>query len=176
MRQIKKRGELADLFNELGLFKGAEIGVADARFSTYLCEQMPDIELYCIDPWQPYKGNPRGGGPTQHSKNYELAKERLAPYNAMLIRKMSMEAAAKFEDGELDFVYIDGNHNFDWVMMDIIVWSHKVRAGGIVAGHDYYHFNQSGVVEAVDAYTAAHDIRGWFVTDEREPTWYWQKR
>lgn len=176
IRQVGKRGGLAALFNELELYKGAEIGVAAADFSTYLCERMPLIELYCIDPWQPYRGNRRGGGLDQQHGNYEIAKKRLAPYNATLIRKMSIDAVKDFEDGSLDFVYIDGNHDFDYVMMDLILWSQKVKTGGVVAGHDYYHFRWAGVVEAADAYIKAHSIRQWYLTNEREPTFYWQKQ
>lgn len=175
MRQIGKRGKLAQLFNELELYKGAEIGVADARFSTYLCERMPLIELYCIDPWEPYKGNKRGGGVGQQHENYAIAKEQLKDYNATLIRKMSIDAIRDFEDSSLDFVYIDGNHTFDYVMIDLILWSAKVKSGGIIAGHDYYHFRWAGVVEAIDAYIKAHSVRHWFLTNEREPTFYWQK-
>lgn len=160
----------------MGLYRGAEIGVADARFSTYLCQRMPKIELYCIDPWRPYHGNRRGGGRQQHSKNFEFAQERLANFNATLIQETSFEANSQFDDESLDFVYIDANHDFDYVMIDIILWAQKVRSGGIVAGHDYYHFNNSGVIEAVDAYIKAHGIHQWFLTDEREPTWYWQKQ
>ena len=36
------------------------------------------------------------------------------------------------------FVYIDGNHKFDFICPDIIYWSKKVKHGGIVAVHDFY--------------------------------------
>lgn len=176
LHDIKKRGDFAQYFTEHSMFNGAEIGVADGRFSTYLCEHMPIINLYCVDPWEPYKENPRGGGIEQQHGNYELAKERLAPYKTTLIRKKSMDAVGDFKDGVLDFVYIDGHHHFDYVMQDIIEWSKKVCVGGIVAGHDYYHFRESGVIEAVDVYLKAHHIRQWYITEEREPSWFFVKQ
>ena len=48
--------------------------------------------------------------------------------------------------------------------------------GGIVAGHDFYTFYQAGVVQAVMAYTAAHRIFAWYVTWDREPSYFWVVR
>ena len=79
-------------------------------------------------------------------------------------------------DGSLDFVYIDGAHDFDNVMLDLIVWSRKVKAGGIVAGHDYDRPHKRGVVPAVDTYTRMHGIHEWFLTDQkREASFIWMK-
>ena len=41
------------------------------------------------------------------------------------------------EDESLDFVYIDANHAYDWVVQDIELWYPKVKKGGILWGHDY---------------------------------------
>ena len=170
-----KRHDLAKMFCELGYQSGAEIGVADGRNSLTLCQEIPNLKLLCIDPWQRYRGNPRGGPQLQHDGNYELASARLADYNATLVKAFSMDAVRDVLPESLDFVYIDGNHSFDWVMQDIIEWSKRVRPGGIVSGHDYYHFGWAGVVEAVNAYIRAHTITEWFVTVEREPSWFWVK-
>lgn len=159
----------------MGYKKGAEIGVAEGKFSEVLCEAMPGLELLCVDPWERYPQNQRGGGSEKQHNNLQDAIDRLSKYNTKLVRQMSMEAVIDVPWDSLDFVYIDGNHNFDYVMQDIIEWSKCVRSGGVVSGHDYYHFNQSGVIEAVDAYIKAHGIRQWWITQEREPTWYWRK-
>ena len=37
----------------------------------------------------------------------------------------SEEAVPTIQDESLDFVYIDGNHTFDDVMFDLILWSRK---------------------------------------------------
>jgi hypothetical protein len=87
-----------------------------------------------------------------------------------------MDAVRKIKNESLDFVYIDGFHDFDWVMPDLIFWAQKVRRHGIVAGHDYYPFFRAGVMFAVDAYTRAHNINDWYVTREKEPTWFWVKQ
>jgi hypothetical protein len=38
-----------------------------------------------------------------------------------------MDALNDFEDDSLDFVYIDGNHEFPYVAEDLFHWSKKVR-------------------------------------------------
>jgi hypothetical protein len=179
---LRNRIDLAAEFAARGYTYGAEIGVADGRFSLTLCQTIPNLRLVCIDPWMPYKGNTRGGDYDQHERNYWLAREHLAPYSAALVRQRSIDAAPQFADGEFDFVYIDGNHDFDYVMLDLILWTPKVRKGGIVAGHDYYHFGQAGVIPAVDAYCAAHGITPTILgevrkhsRDDDQPTWYWER-
>lgn len=86
-----------------------------------------------------------------------------------------MEAVGDFKDESLDFVYIDGFHEFDAVMSDLIFWVPKVRPGGIIAGHDYYNFWRAGVVTAVDAYVKGHGIRDWYITHEATPSFFWVK-
>lgn len=171
-----KRGDLAKKFAKMGFRVGAEIGVADGRYSEYMCKVIPDLKLYCVDPWAPYKGNRRylGYSRRDHRPNEELARERMAPYNASMMKMMSVEALTQFTEGDLDFVYIDGNHDYEYVKQDIEGWTRKVRGGGIVAGHDYYSFNHAGVREAVDQYAEAHRLKVW-TTDEKEPSWWFVK-
>jgi len=166
------RNHLAELLGELQYNKGAEIGVRRGRYSIQLCKCNPNLKLYCIDPWNDY--DPKYPLSKQE-KIYQEAKTNLSPYNATLIRKASMDALSDFDDESLDFVYIDGNHKYDYIAPDIIFWSKKVRPGGIVGCHDYYAFGWSGVVQAVNSYTFCHDIRPWYVTKELEPTAFWVK-
>lgn len=168
------RERLAMLMGELGFTTGAEVGVAEGIFSKTLCLHIPNLKLYCVDPWAKYF---RGETPLKDLAEQErcltLAHEKLDPYGAIFIRQPSVEGAKEIPDHSLDFVYIDGDHAFDYVMQDLIVWSRKVKPGGIVALHDYYRFRGSGVVNAVDAYTTAHQIGEWFLDDQRETTAFW---
>ena len=93
-----------------------------------------------------------------------------------LIKAMSMDAVRDVPKESLDFVYIDGNHMFDFVMQDIIEWSKRVRPGGIVSGHDYYRFRNAGIIPAVDLYTKMHKIKQFFLTDEKTPSFFWIKK
>lgn len=153
---IKDRIDLAKHFRELGSIKGAEIGVADGRYAEILLQMMPDLEYTGVDVWAKYDGNWRNDD--YQDQAYKKAIERTKPYkHALLMKTTSLEASIEFRDESLDFVFIDGAHDFDNVILDIILWSRKVRKGGIVSGHDYYQFN-GGVIPAVNAYAEAHKI------------------
>lgn len=169
------RADLARLFRDRGYKSGAEIGVADARYSTLLCETIPGLELLCVDPWLAYQGNPRGGPQSQQSANLELAKQRLASYSATLVRDFSLNAVKTVPLESLDFVFIDGHHGYEYVLNDLTEWGDRVRSGGIISGHDYYEFKWAGVVEAVNDYTAIWNIQEWEICDEREPSFFWVK-
>lgn len=156
----------AQTWHELGFTKGAEIGVADGRHSETLCVNNPNLHLYAIDPWQNYEGY------IDYTKGrleqfYNQAVQRLLPYNVTIIRKRSTEAVRDFADGELDFVYIDGAHDFKSVAEDVCDWAKKVRIGGVVYGHDYYWrwdkpTNIIHVRHVIAAYTYSHLIKPWF--------------
>ena len=87
-----------------------------------------------------------------------------------------MDALNDFEDNSLDFIHIDANHKFDFVMEDLIGWAKKVRSGGIISGHDYFNWTGGDVVLAVDTYTRAHKIKDWFITNEPIPSFFWVKK
>lgn len=160
---------LAEFLGEHGLKKGAEIGVQAGIYSEILCSNIPDHELYCVDPWGAY----RKQSVERSEEYYQIARKRLSEYNATLIRMPSMQAVKGFKDGELDFVYIDALHEFDPVMLDLIHWVPKVKKGGIIAGHDYCNYYEGGVVGAVDAYTYYHNINMWYITKDALPTFFW---
>ena len=48
-----------------------------------------------------------------------------------------MDALQFLKDGELDFIYIDGDHRYEGVLADLNGWRPKLREGGIMAGHDW---------------------------------------
>lgn len=178
---IKNRIELAKYFNKKGFRVGAEIGVADGRYSEILCQEIPGLKLYAIDLWAPYKDCWR----TQKTQDvaYDQAVEKLSKYDVEIWREKSIESSLKIEDGSLDFVFIDGGHTFDDVMLDILLWTDKVKKGGIVALHDYMFFTDSGIVESVDKYCQIHKIEKVVVPrnkyqhrDDRQPIVYWVKK
>ncbi|NLE59864.1 MAG: class I SAM-dependent methyltransferase, partial [Planctomycetes bacterium] len=106
-------------------------------------------------------------------ERFARAQQKLAGYDVEFLHMKSLAAALTVPDGSLDFVYIDGDHRFDAIMLDLILWSRKVRPGGIVAGHDFFEFYKAGVTTAVRAYTQAHGITQWYVTKEKEASFLW---
>lgn len=163
------REVMAKSLADMGFTLGAEIGVAQGDHAKVLCEANPKLKLFCIDIWDRYPGyNEFTDVITDY---YNEAKEKLAPFKCELIKKMSMDAVNDFKDGSLDFVYIDGGHDFKNIAMDISEWSKKVRVGGIVMGHDYKRRRPEpgkepfGVKDVVQAYCYNYAINPWFVLE-----------
>lgn len=183
------RGNLAELFNELGFKNGAEIGVEEGTYSEMLCKAIPELRLLCVDAWKAYKGYKDHTDQKKLDGFCATATERLAHYDVTIVRKYSMDAVKDVPDGSLDFVYIDANHTFEACTNDIAEWSKKVRTGGIVSGHDYHRYmkhRQIHVVDVVHGYTHAWQIYPWFVTGAKEKvdgkirdtvrSWFWVKQ
>jgi hypothetical protein len=107
--------------------------------------------LWCVDPW----GNNHQGTPAE-----DIFLKRFPGANTpqgcvtswgswvYMLKMESPRASFHFED-PLDFLYIDGNHDYAPCKADIEAWVPKVKQG-VVAGHDYDPILQPGVVKAVD--------------------------
>lgn len=174
------RSHLAKLYATLGYTVGAEIGVGGGTFSDLICQHNPGVKLYGIDAWEPYEGYIDFTDPAYLEKDYLKAKQTLEPYDVTLMKMYSMDAVKLFEDGSLDFVYIDANHLSPWVDNDIREWSKKVKSGGIVSGHDYIYTHRP-VMEAVDEYVTARQCRPLFLVGNPNESgnplsicsWFW---
>ena len=52
-------------------------------------------------------------------------------------RGTSADVLPMFSDGFFDWVYIDGNHNYAYVLEDLWMALAKTKPGGIIAGDDF---------------------------------------
>ena len=62
------------------------------------------------------------------------------------IFKTSKEAAKIFHE-PIEFLFIDGNHEYENVKLDFLSWYPKVIYGGIIAFHDHIFFGPRRVIE-----------------------------
>jgi SAM-dependent methyltransferase len=69
----------------------------------------------------------------------------------------SAESAAQVADGSLAFCFIDAAHDYESVKRDITAWRGKVKAGGVLAGHDA---DWHGVRKAVDELVEKPIVQG----------------
>lgn len=171
LNHFSRRREFIEMLRERGggipgYMLGVEIGTDHGQYAEQLLQGIPNLQLNCIDPWLPYKEGDEVHDEEDVNRIYEEAKNRLFPYpNCGIIRKTSMEAVKQFEDNFLDFVFIDANHSYKYVLEDITKWTEKVKPGGIVAGHDYKEdeVNDYGVIKAVQHYTTDNHVAPWFI-------------
>lgn len=161
------RIELYRMYATLMYSKGAEIGVFTGKNAQTMFREIPGLDLIMVDPWADYSFGSKVYGEETCERAFIDAHRNVEGYHATFMRMLSEDAAHKIPDNSLDFVYIDGDHSYDMCMLDIIVWTRKVRKDGIISGHDYYlnRRNRKEVKLAVDDYTKSHGISTWFITD-----------
>jgi hypothetical protein len=165
------RVQLAKTMADMGLKMGVEVGCRYGASAKLWLENIPGLDLVCIDPYVAYHRVSQ----ERQDLIYAGACENAAKFGFALRRAASLDAVDEFVDGELDWVHIDGDHSFDAAVQDVIRWSKKVRVGGLVLVHDYCAFGLSGVIPAIDSYTHCHWIDPWYVTRDQEPTAFWQR-
>jgi len=148
---IKENVEKSDLI-------GVEIGTCRGINAKNILTNLPIKHLYLIDSYK-----------EMWSKYEDEAKKRLSGYNGMItvIKKISMDAVTDIPC-DVDFVYIDGNHDYEFVKQDIECYYPKVRTGGIIGGHDFtirYHGVARAVIEfAVKYKKELHGIgQDWWI-------------
>lgn len=98
----------------------------------------------------------------EQDANYRetLGRMEAFPGRWTVLRGWSHLMAAQVPDGSLDFVYIDADHKEASVTRDLEAWYPKVRAGGIVSGHDFLDSENNcgsefGVATAVKKFCAS---------------------
>lgn len=166
------RDDMYKLFNELGFKVGCEVGVFRGRNARVMFRAIPGLKLYGIEPFSDQPSSTRHKTVPRYERNERVTGERLAGKDFTLIKKFSECAVQDIPYDSLDFVYIDGDHSYDYAMLDIILWTRRVRPGGIVSGHDYIakgeynHAFDVNVKEAVDDYLKMHKIYHWYLTDK----------
>lgn len=172
--EIKKREYFALLLNNNGL-KGTavEIGVDEADFSVNFLKQWEGKKYYGIDPYsREYEYGEFIGMDREY--DFIVASKLYAQFPiAELLRETSEQAAGHIEN-DLDFVYIDGNHNYDEVKKDLYLWYPKIRSGGIFSGHDYNGDWIDHVRTAVIEFAYEHKVQIYFVLGDAA-SWYVRK-
>jgi predicted O-methyltransferase YrrM len=170
------RNGFAHLLADYGFKVGVEIGTDEGIYAEQLCIANPELKLYCIDPWKSYKGYDDIRDDLVLENNYMTTVKRLKHYNCEIIRKFSAEALYDFKEGTIDFVYIDGNHEFDYVVEDLENWSKIVKKGGIISGHDYkYKGNKYGyqsVTDAISRYFTDYPVNTLYLTTRMHQSTY----
>ena len=168
------RDDLAKRFAEWGFTLGVEVGTQAGKYAKILCENNKNLKLITFDAFELVYGDnyTRRIGSRKQRGLYATAAKRLSKYNCEVFKKTSIEALQDFKYESIDFVYIDGSHEFDYVVTDIAMWGQKVKKGGIISGHDYFEASFPGVVRAVNDYSKMHNVKTINITTDITPSWW----
>ena len=138
----KLRDSFGDFLRELNLFgNGIEIGVAEGNYSEKLIKNTELKKIYLLDAWKDFDQKSESLSQFQKVQNkmYLGVVDRMKKYNdrVEIIRGDTREVFKKFSDGFFDFIYIDSNHEYEFVKLDLNNWYPKLKVGGVFSGHDY---------------------------------------
>lgn len=114
---------------------GAEIGVWQGQNAKSILQTLNVETLFLIDPY----GSRRFSAQiTKPNDALPVALKNLSHFKDRIewVRKTSEDALTQFPDDFFDFVYVDGNHEYDCVKKDLQGYWNKVKKGGILGGHD----------------------------------------
>lgn len=155
-RPFERLSNLRDRGGE-GLI-GVEIGVAGGEHALSLLETLEIKKLYLVDPYDLYDEYEEGRShygidQLSLSQTEIICRNNLKKFENRLvwIKKLSSEAVSDISE-KVDFVYIDGNHQEEFVVKDIENYIRLLNNSGVIGGHDYYNGFQrehDSVVRAV---------------------------
>jgi hypothetical protein len=164
---------------------GAEIGVGYGVNAENIMQNLTVTKLWLIDPYVPFTQTEASIRDktswtekrltnrlekhllTSWVSGREVAWKRLAKYGSHVTFIYESSAdAVKALPGNLDFVYVDGNHDYEFVKADILNYYPKVKSGGVLGGNDFNCGN--GVIQAVTEWTVGNGFR---LNVERNDWW-----
>jgi predicted O-methyltransferase YrrM len=119
---------------EIGTFYGANILSVAISYGLH-----KNSKLYCVDPWEDYDNYPEYKDKqnviyTSFLNNIENSGLK----NKIIInRGYSNIKVPMFQDEFFDIIYIDGNHEPEYVLEDAVLSFRKLKKGGVMIFDDY---------------------------------------
>lgn len=154
---------------------GVEIGIWDGGNAEAVLDYIKPKKYYMVDPYRVY---PEGGLTNQmdYDAKYAVTYSKFSSYANVSFLRMPSEDASKIIESELDFVYIDGAHDYRNKMLDLRLWYDKVRVGGIICGDDYEipsvtkavkdFSDEKNISFEISIYTHPHPIEYWSIKNK----------
>lgn len=145
-----------------------EVGTWKGAFALKIIATLKPSKFSAVDPYELFPG--MVSAPSIEYNNQESLDQLainvtklLEASNGRLIREKSVDAASRFQDNSIDFVYIDGDHTLEGIQADINAWWPKVKTGGIFCGDDYNPGKTGkgfkyGVVEGVNDFAQKNNL------------------
>ena len=137
MPPFRRRTDLAMILEQLGMTRGAEVGVQRGGFAkNNLKKWRKNKEYWVIDLWRFQKNyvDLANVNDVEQETNMQKTLELLRPFQDQLVvcRNYSTVCATRIPDGHLDFVYVDARHDRKGVYEDLVAYWPKIRKGGTV--------------------------------------------
>ena len=136
---------------EIGVHKGTNI--VDVAKS--YC-QHSDSRMYCVDPWMDYDEYPEYKG--HQDILFGIFKNAIKPYTdkCILHRGFSDNIVPAFQNNFFDIIFVDGNHETEYVYRDGKMAFEKVKPGGYIIFDDYDKWHWPQTVIGIDKFLSEY--------------------
>lgn len=171
---IETREQLLELLPKNSI--GVEIGVWKGQFSKIILEKINPKMFYLIDPWEgTIMSGDKNGENISHINGPEYLANHILPEFLFLDNVKILNTYSNilqiFPDEYLDWIYIDGDHNYESVKHDLEVSYPKIKQGGYITGHDYTTSMFPGLVKAVDEFCLKYGLSIKYLTKDGCPSY-----
>ena len=142
---------------EIGTFYGANIISVGLTYGLH-----KESKLYCIDPWEDYNeySEYKNQQPQIYNTFIENIKNSGIQDKIIVNRGFSNKEINKFDDNLFDIIYIDGNHEAEYVLEDAVHSFRKLKVNGIMIFDDYGSFYNDILTEkGIDAFVSVYSKR-----------------
>jgi hypothetical protein len=156
IEQPRRWDVLASFMLEQQYSTFVEVGCKEGRTTGHVLKNVPNARVIAIDPWcaMPDQKGVQGGE-TYEEWDFERIKrefwDNVGSHSERCGHlRMTSEEAVRVGSmaGSFDCIFIDAAHDYESVKKDIRLWWPKIRAGGMLVGHDFNH-KWPGVERAV---------------------------
>lgn len=136
---------------EIGVHKGENI----VSVAKSYCKHKDSI-IYCLDPWEDY--DEYFEYKNKQSSIFNIFEENIKEFQdkCRIIRGFSEIELPKFEDNFFDIIYVDGNHETEYVYKDAVLSLQKVKVGGYIIFDDCLLYIWDSVIKGVEMFLIDH--------------------
>ena len=170
IRNLKTLVDREELLKNMPVNKVvAEIGVDHGDFSELILKITLPLKLHLIDSW--------AEDTRYHIGLKSIVEDKFrSEIDKGLINLdvgRSLDVLVNFPDNYFDWVYLDTDHSYQTTKAELAILQSKVKAGGMIAGHDYVIGNwvngyRYGVIEAVNEFCVTENWGIIFLTAETD--------
>lgn len=134
-----------------------EIGVADGGHAIHIARSYakhPESKIYCVDPWEDYDEYPEYKGYQEIGwNNFNKNIGNSGHFDKFIVhRGCSNDIVPDFEDNFFDIIYVDGNHEEDFVYEDGVMALEKCKPGGYIVFDDYQPGYWDQTIRGIDSF------------------------
>ena len=145
-KKFENRNDLIQHYiHDIDYGRFVEIGVCHGTLSKFILNSNTSCKLYCVDPYISYDDFDDACNNEVGDKLYLFTKNNLTTLfndRVEFIRNFSHDAINLIDDN-LDFIYIDGNHKYKYILQDLELWYAKLKKGGIIICDDAVDIDDS---------------------------------